>query len=295
MAGALRSMTGYGRGEAALNGSALSAEVHCVNSRHLDLRVRLPRDLQAFEAEIRELATPFFQRGKVELIVRVPAEGAAAPQVEIDLAAATRYAQAARKLQEELGLGEGLSVSTLLALPGVARLCEAELDAEATRGALRAAAEQACRAAQEMRSREGDALAAELAGRLRGFSAQVGEIEARADEVRQGLRERLAKRLATLEPQLEFSPGRLEQEVVLYVDRMDVTEECVRLHSHAAQFHETLQESGPVGRKLEFLIQEMTREVNTIGSKSSDVPITHCVVDLKAELEKLREQALNVE
>ena len=284
MAGPLRSMTGYGRGVASPNGSALTAEVRCVNSRHLDLRVRLPRDLQAFEAEIRELATPFFQRGQVELIVRVPAGGAAAPQVEIDLPAATRYAEAARQLQSELGLGEALSVSTLLALPGVARLREPALDADATRTALRAAAEQACRAALEMRTREGDALASELAGRLGSFAAVVGEIEALADEVRQSLRERLAKRLAMLEPELEFAPGRLEQEVVIYVDRMDVTEECVRLRSHAAQFHETLAESGPVGRKLEFLIQEMTREVNTIGSKSSAVPITRCVVDLKAEL-----------
>jgi len=295
MAGPLRSMTGYGRGEASLNGVAITAEVRCVNSRHLDLRVRLPRDLQVFEAELRELATPFFRRGQVELIVRVPSEGAAAPQIEIDLAAAGRYADAAQQLVRELGLGEGLQVSTLLTLPGVARMREPELDAEAMRTALLAASEQACRAALDMRTREGDALASELGSRLAGFTGVIGEIEARADDVRQGLRERLEKRLATLEPQLELTPGRLEQEVVIYVDRMDVTEECVRLRSHATQFRETLEEPGPVGRKLEFLIQEMTREVNTIGSKSSDVPITRCVVELKAELEKLREQVLNVE
>ena len=295
MAGPLRSMTGYGRGEASLNGAALTTEVRCVNSRHLDLRVRLPRDLQGYEAEIRKLAAPFFRRGQVELIVRVPADVAAAPRVDIDLEAARRYAEAAQQLERELGLGERLQVSTLLALPGVARLREPDLDAEATHAALLASSEQACRAALEMRTREGDALASELGGRLAGFSDVVGKIEARADEVKRGLRERLEKRLATLEPELELSPGRLEQEVVIFVDRMDVTEECVRLRSHATQFRETLGESGSVGRKLEFLLQEMTREVNTIGSKSSDVPITRCVVDLKAELEKLREQVLNIE
>ena len=126
MAGPLRSMTGYGRGEASLNGAALTTEVRCVNSRHLDLRVRLPRDLQGFEAEIRELAAPFFRRGQVDLIVRVPAEGAGAPQVEIDMAAARRYAEAAHELERELGLGERLQVSTLLALPGVARVFVAQ-------------------------------------------------------------------------------------------------------------------------------------------------------------------------
>ncbi len=116
-----------------------------------------------------------------------------------------------------------------------------------------------------------------------------------SDEVSAALRERLEKRLAAIAPQLELEPGRLEQEAVIYVDRMDVTEETVRLRSHAAQFRETLQESGSVGRKLEFLLQEMGREVNTIGSKAQDVEITRNVVELKTELEKLREQVLNVE
>ena len=294
MARALRSMTGFGRGDAPFAGSAVTVEVRSVNARHLDLRVRLPRDLQAFEAELRQLAASFFARGQVEIAVRLAGEAAPA-QVEIDLDAARRYAQAADELGGSLGLGGDLPVSSLLSLPGVARLREAELDKQGLRSVLICSLESACRAAQDMRAREGDALAAELEARLDGVVRALAQIEARADEVGRGLRERLDKRLAALSPELELAPGRLEQEVVIYADRMDVTEETVRLRSHAGQFRETLQESGSVGRKLEFLLQEMGREVNTIGSKSQDLAITRNVVELKTELEKLREQVLNVE
>lgn len=294
MARALRSMTGFGRGDAPFGGSSVAVEVRSVNSRHLDLRVRLPRDLQALEAGLRQVAAPFFARGQVEISVRLASESTPA-QVEIDLDAARRYAQAADELGGSLGLGGGLAVSALLSLPGVARLRETEIDLEGLRPVLTGVLEVACRAAQDMRTREGDALAAELEARLDGLERALAEIEGRADEVSRGLRERLDKRLAALAPELELTPGRVEQEVVIYVDRMDVTEETVRLRSHAAQFRETLQESGSVGRKLEFLLQEMGREVNTIGSKAQDVEITRNVVELKTELEKLREQVLNVE
>ncbi len=295
MARSLRSMTGFGRGTAELGSTEVSAEVRCVNGRHLELRVRLPRELQTLEPLLREVAAPHFQRGQVEITIRIPAQGLAAPAVEIDLEAATRYLQAAEQLRSELDLGEPLSVSTLMRLPGVARLGDPRVESEALQAVLVEAVEGACRAAQQMRSREGEALAAELESRLGALEAQVGEIEARSDEVSAALRERLEKRLAAIAPQLELEPGRLEQEAVIYVDRMDVTEEIVRLRSHLAQFRETLKEPGAVGRKLEFLLQEMGREVNTIGSKASDVPVTRNVVALKTGFEKLREQVLNVE
>ena len=295
MARPLRSMTGYGRATAEYGSAAITAEVRSVNARHLELRLRLPRELQALEATLREAASAWFERGQVDASLRVPSQGLFAPDVEIDLAAARGYAVAAEQLRGEFDLGEPLSVSALLELPGVARLREAPLDQDALREVLLRTLEQACRAAREMREREGSALAAELESRLGGIESAVAEIEARAGEVRDALRERLEKRLAALAPQLEVDPARFEQEVVLYADRMDVTEELVRLRSHLAQFRETLDEPGAVGRKLEFLLQELGREVNTIGSKASDAPITRSVVDLKAEFEKLREQVLNVE
>jgi uncharacterized protein (TIGR00255 family) len=291
----IRSMTGFGRGEVPLGGGLLAAEVKTVNGRHLEVRLRLPREFSAFEQPLRELAASFFERGQVEVLVRLPPEGVGEPRVEVDLQAARAYAEGGALLSSELGLGDALPLATLLTLPGVVRTLEPELDGSEVEGALRAAVEAGSSAAVEMRVREGQNLERELRRRLEGLGAAVEAIGLRAEDVKRGLRERLTKRVAALAPELELDPARLEQEVVLYADRMDVTEETVRLGSHLEQFHETLGESGPVGRKLEFLLQELGREVNTIGSKVSDAGITHRVVEMKTELEKLREQVMNVE
>jgi uncharacterized protein (TIGR00255 family) len=288
-------MTGFGRGEVPLGGGRLAAEVKTVNGRHLEVRLRLPREFSAFEQPLRELAASFFERGQVEVLVRLPPEGVGEPRVEVDLQAARAYAEGGALLSSELGLGDALPLATLLTLPGVVRTLEPELDGSEVEGALRAAVEAGSSAAVEMRVREGQNLERELRRRLEGLGAAVEAIGLRAEDVKRGLRERLTKRVAALAPELELDPARLEQEVVLYADRMDVTEETVRLGSHLEQFHETLGESGPVGRKLEFLLQELGREVNTIGSKVSDAGITHRVVEMKTELEKLREQVMNVE
>ncbi len=287
-----RSMTGFGRADGP---QGISAEVRTVNSRHLEVRVRLPRELAALEREARAAGARFFERGQVEIAVRLPQEGDLAPRLELDLDAAQRYASAAQELASGLHLPSDLTAAKLLSLPGVARVREPELEAEALAPALLETISSACRAAAEMRAREGEALLRELRGRLGKIETLVSQIEARAAAVLSGLRERLEKRLAALAPELEIDPGRLEQEVVLYVDRQDITEETVRLRSHLEQFSETLDASGAVGRKLEFVLQEMGRETNTIGSKSADAVLTRVVVELKTEQEKLREQVLNLE
>ncbi len=291
----IRSMTGFGRGEAPLGSGVLAAEVKTVNGRHLEVRVRLPREFTAFERQIRELATTFFERGQVEVSVRMPPEGIGEPRVEVDLEAARGYAEGSALLRAELGLDGELPLAALLTLPGVVRTLEPELDKSEIERALSAAVEAGSAAAVEMRVREGENLDRELRRRLEGVGAAVEGVGLRADDVKNGLRERLTRRVAALAPELALDPARLEQEVVLYADRMDVTEETVRLQSHVGQFRETLGERGPVGRKLEFLLQELGREVNTIGSKVSDVQITHRVIEMKTELEKLREQVMNVE
>lgn len=290
-----RSMTGFGRSETEIDGATLSVEVRSVNSRHRDIRVRMPNDLRGFESAVKELAGGHFERGQIEVSVRFVSVGVTRAEVEVDLEAARRYTEAAKGMADLLAGGSELTASSLLTLPGVARLREPELDADALGVTLSKVATVAFGAAVEMRAREGAALDQELRGRLDHVEAAVAQVEARSGEVRAGLRERLDKRLSTLAPELELDPARLEQEVVIYADRMDVTEETVRLSSHLDQFRETLALSGPIGRKLEFLLQEMGREVNTIGSKASDVPITRAVVDLKTELEKIREQVLNIE
>lgn len=268
-AGLRRSMTGFGRADGP---DGTSVEVRSVNSRHLEVRPRLPRELVALEGELRSAATRHFERGQVELSVRLPREGAFAPRLEIDLEAARSYARAAQELAHDLARPEELGVASLLAL-----------------------VDRACAAAVEMRTREGESLARELRARLERVEALLGAVESRVDVVRAAVRERLEKRLASIAPALEADPGRLEQEIVLAIERMDVTEETVRLRSHLEQFREALDAPGAVGRKLEFVLQEMGRETNTIGSKSADTELSRAVVALKTEQEKLREQVLNLE
>ncbi len=287
-----RSMTGFGRADGP---QGLSAEVRSVNGRHLELRVRLPRELAALEREARATAARHFERGQIEISVRLPRDGELAPQLELDLEAARRYASAAEELAASLGITAELTAARLLALPAVARVREPELEAEALAPAVLETIARACEAAAAMRAREGEALVRELRARLATIEVLVAKVEARAAAVLSGLRERLEKRLAALAPELETDPARLEQEVVLYVDRQDVTEETVRLRSHLEQFAETLDAPGAVGRKLEFVLQEMGRETNTIGSKAADAVLTRVVVELKTEQEKLREQVQNVE
>lgn len=294
-ASALSSMTGFGRGEAALGSGQLAAEIRCLNSRHLEVRVRLPRELAALESDARSTAARFFRRGQVEVSVRLTRRGELAPRIEIDHDAARQYAEAAAELCERLSLEDAIPVSVLLTLPGVSRLRDASLDDEEAGSGLVLAIERAAGEAAAMRAREGEALERELREHLSRVEEGIAEIESRAEKFRAGARERLEKRLAGLAPDVELDAGRLEQEVLLHIDRMDITEELARARSHCEQFLETLEMDRPAGRKLEFLLQELGRETNTIGSKAADAALTRVVVELKSELEKLREQVLNVE
>ena len=288
-------MTGFGSGVARVAAGEVLAEARCLNSRHLDLRVRLPRDLTALESRVRGAAGGFFARGQVEIGVRLPRALEHGGGVEIDVAAAQEYARAAGKLAERLGEERALDIPSLLSLPGVARQKEAALDLGELEGGVLEAVESACSAAREMRRREGDALAGDLRGRLDAVAERLGRIESRARALGGVQRERLHKRFETLAPQIELDPARFEQEVALLVERMDVTEETVRLRSHVGQFREVLEGGSPAGRKLEFLLQEIGRELNTVGSKAADAQVAREVVELKADLEKIREQVLNVE
>jgi uncharacterized protein (TIGR00255 family) len=288
-------MTGFGRGEAAYAGGVVTAEARTVNSRHLDFRLRLPRELSALDAVLRAEASPFFARGQVDLQVHLPPEAEPPARVEVDRDAARLYREAAATLQAELGVPGDLDVATLLSLPGVVRPREPEPATDEVAAAVLAAAGAAFADAGEMRRREGGALERDLRGRLEGVAGLIGEIESEAKEVARGIRERLQRRVAQLAPEVEVDPSRLDQEIVLAADRMDVTEEIVRLRSHAEQFREALDLDEPVGRKLEFLLQEMGREVNTIGSKAQAAKVSSGVVELKTEIEKIREQVLNVE
>lgn len=291
-------MTGFGRAQIEAGGVGLAVELRSVNHRHLDLSVRLPRALAGLELELRRALAARFARGKLDLVISV-ATGSARTELELDRALADRYLDFARTFAAERGVDAALHMGELLALPGVARVQEPVLDEATLRPELLAALETAAEAADAMRRAEGAVLERELRGRLARVTGLAAEVAERSGEVAAAARERLRKRAEQLRAETGLvDESRLAQELVSAADRMDVTEEVVRLQSHVAQFEASLAAAEPdagVGRRLEFLLQEMLREANTIGSKAGEAKLAHHVVDLKTELERIREQALNVE
>jgi len=295
----IRSMTGFGRASFVVVGVAFDVEVRSVNHRHLDMRFRLPRLASALEPAIREHIQGRLNRGKVDLGVSMPEGGAGLQRIEIDRDAASEYARFAAELRESEGLAGPLSVGALLGLPGVASFAERELPREDLEAGLLDATASAIEALDEMRVKEGAALERDLLARLETVAELSHSLEARSGAVRKAARERLRKRADQLKLETGIlDEARLHQEIVIAADRLDVTEEIVRLRSHVDQFREIVATAGPdcpVGRRLDFLMQEFAREANTIGSKGNDSPVAHQVVELKTELERMREQVQNIE
>jgi uncharacterized protein (TIGR00255 family) len=292
-------MTGFGSATFDVEGVAFEAEIRTLNARHLEVRVRLPRPLAAGEPEVRALVGERLMRGQVDVVVRATTETALTDTVSLDLAAAERYLRAARELAERYGVPGAVDLATLVSLPGVARSTDRSLPGEALRQALRRSLASALDAVVAVRAAEGAALARELEARLGRVLELAEGVEERADAVQATARERLRKRAQDLQRETGLlDEARLHQEVVLAAGRLDVTEEVVRLRSHVEAFRTALRGRGPShpqGRRLEFLLQEMGREANTIASKGADAPIAHLVVELKTELGRLREQVQNVE
>jgi len=292
-------MTGYGRASFELAGTPFEAEVRAVNHRYLDLRIKLPRVLAAFEPSVRDCVQGRFARGKVELAVQASAGAPSASRVEIDYEAAGRYLEAAREIERRYGLTADLAADDLLGLPGVSRVVESSLGGGELEPALRAGVEQALMATVRMRTSEGEGLDREFRERLARVAQLVYLLDARSGVVQGAVRERLRKRARELEAETGLlDEARLHQEVVLAADRLDIAEELSRLRSHVQQFLGVLDAAevgSPVGRRLDFLLQELGREGNTVGSKANDAEMVHAVVELKTELERIREQVQNVE
>jgi len=295
----IHSMTGFGNARFRVDAWTFELEMRSVNHRHLDTRIRLPRLLASLEPEVRARVHSRFARGKVDLTVVAPEDGTPAPRLEVDLAAAREYLAAGRALAETDGVPGQLDAASLLALPGVSRFVEPAIAEGTLRERTLAAVEEGLDALVAMRASEGAALARDMRARLDRVCELAGAVEQRSGLVQESVRERLRKRARQLEAETGLlDEARLHQEVAIAAERMDVTEEIVRLRSHVDQYRLLLEAAGPgqpVGRRLEFLLQELARETNTIGSKGSDAPIAHWVVELKTELERLREQVLNVE
>jgi len=292
----LSSMTGYGRGEAVGGGCRLTVELKAVNHRFLEVVWRLPRILAPLEDGLRRMVQARVLRGRVEGYVTVGdgGEKTLAPlTVRVDKALAAAYDKALRELKEICGLTGETELSILAALPGVLVTEEAPVEARALWPALERACGEALDGLIAMRRAEGDAHARDLAARLESLAVLNGRIRARSPLVVDEFRARLTARLAQVAPGVDDT--RLAAEVVLLAERSDIQEETVRLDSHVQQAVACLGTDEPVGRKLDFLLQEMQREVNTIASKAADVTIGRLVVEAKGEIEKMREQVQNIE
>jgi uncharacterized protein (TIGR00255 family) len=291
------SMTGFGSALSQRGEVAASVEVRTVNHRFLDLHIRLGREFAFLESEIQQLIRGMLSRGRVDVNVTIQSSRPAELLINSDLARG--YAEAARKLREELQMADALDLRTLLTLPGVVQNKDGISAVEGTQSDLKEAVIESLRASLsgvvEMRQREGEALQADMHSHLSSISEKACKARELVPLTIEDYRSRLQDRLEQLLPPKVLDPQRLAQEVAILVERSDVSEEFARLDSHIAQFSGLLQEGKEVGKKLDFLLQEMQREVNTMLSKSGNLEITRLGIALKADIEKLREQVQNVE
>ncbi len=291
----VRSMTGFGRGEAENSGRVWTAELRCVNNRFLDLKTKLPRGYLSLEERLRKKVSEYHQRGRVDLVVTVNGDFSDLLHVKVNLGLAENYRDALSQIADQFGLDNTVSASLLASYPEVMVREQDEEDIEKIWPFLEEALDKALVNCTEMRSEEGDALVKDLSDRLQFFSDTISTIEESIPQLLETRQSSLKERLEKLLGNTEMDPMRLAQEVAILADKTDVTEEIVRLRSHIKQFAAFLQEDAAVGRKLDFLIQEFLREVNTMASKINDASIAHLTVDLKSELEKMREQVQNIE
>jgi uncharacterized protein (TIGR00255 family) len=293
----MKSMTGYGWGECAQDGFKVTVELGSVNRKQSEISVNLPRELETLEAQVRDEISGRIARGRVTARVSLhAAEGREAARVHLNKPLARAYAREFSRLAQELKLAGALSLDLVLRAPGVLESDEALAEAEHFWPAVRKALTQALAMMVKMREREGDHLRQDLCDRIAVMRKAVAKVQKQAPLVQQRYRKQLLERIrAAGLDDLNIEEDRLLKEVVFFADRSDISEELTRLQSHFQQFADCLAAKEPVGRTLDFLAQEMNREINTIGAKANDSRIAREVVLLKAELEKFREQAQNVE
>ncbi|HEY3822612.1 MAG TPA: YicC/YloC family endoribonuclease [Polyangiaceae bacterium] len=290
----MRSMTGFGLGEVPLGGGKLAVEIRGVNHRFLDVRVRVPRELGDLASFVEQVAREKLTRGRYEVAVRVDGVALGVPVLDRERARAAFRALA--ELRDELAPGTEVPLSLLGSIPDLF-VSSVDREIERLREAARTAFESSVKALDAMRAMEGKALAEDLMKRLTNVRRLARDVERRAPDVVEAHRKRLRERADRLRAstEIDVEPGRLEQEIAMFAERSDVCEELTRLESHCAQFSALLASEDAVGRRLDFLLQEMAREANTVGAKSPDAQISHAVVEVKADIERMREQVQNVE
>jgi uncharacterized protein (TIGR00255 family) len=298
----IKSMTGFGRGEATDGIRTVNVEIKAVNHRYAELNVRMPRRYFFAEDTVRKTVKEGISRGKLEISINVQTTDENESGIQVDISAAKQYFKALRELQSSFDVQGDISLEMLATHEGIIISNSDETDEDEITGVIKKATESAVLSLNTMRENEAQKLAVDMLERIDTIDSFVDIIEARAPEIIPIYAKKLADRaaeLASIEGDIEIREERISIETALFADKSNVTEEIVRLRSHTSQFRKLLSGSGkdntPIGKKLDFIIQEMNRETNTIGSKAHDLQITNLMLDLKSEIEKIREQVQNIE
>ena len=291
----IKSMTGYGGAKDEVGKIIVSAELKSVNNRHLDTAVRLPKSCLFAEEAVRAAVKDSISRGKVDVFINVDTSQADEVTIRINEPLAEAYVRAAHAVFDKYGVTNDMTASTLLRMPEVLSTEREDSDRDAVQEAIVTVLNRALAQFDEMRAREGDKLRTDILDKLDAIEGMVSEVETRSPQTVREYREKLLARMKEVLGEAGIDEARILQEAAVYADKVAVDEETVRLRSHIAQFRLMLEGGSPVGRQLDFLVQEMNREINTTGSKCADSEIANTVIAMKAELEKIREQIQNIE
>ena len=291
----VKSMTGYGRSVKTVNEREFTVEIRSVNNRYLDCSVKLPRVLSFAEETIKQAVKAAISRGKVDVFITQRSENAGDVKVTLNSAMAAEYVAAMRQMAQELNIREDISVALISRMPDVFTVDKPQVDEEQLLADLMGVMNAALASFDAMRSKEGEALKNDLTSRGSTIRELVSQVEAGSAQTVIDYRTRLYHKLQEVLANTSIDESRILTEAAIFADKVAVDEETVRLKSHLEQMDAMLASGGPIGRKLDFLLQEMNREANTIGSKCTDLRLARMVVDIKAELEKIREQTQNIE
>lgn len=291
----MRSMTGYGRGQSAHNGTKYSVELNSVNRKQSDVTVNLPRELAELEPRVRDLINAQVSRGRLNVVIACHNGSDSSQKPALDSALARSYYQAMVELQKDLKAAGEISIETILRAPGVLRAPEDQISVDDAWPHVLGALKEALSDLIGMREREGKHLAKDLIKRLKLVRQSLRKIRQLHPAVVRKYRQTLHERIQKAGLEIEQDDERLVKEVIFFADKSDISEELTRLESHFSQFAHTLRKNEPIGRTLDFMTQEIYRELNTLGAKANDVEISQLVVTCKAEMEKIREQIQNIE
>lgn len=291
----IKSMTGYGRAVERINGREFTVELRAVNNRYLDCTVKLPRAISFAEDAVKQRVKAVAARGKVDVYITMTSEAQEDVKISLNRPVLEGYLAAMRQVAADYGVRDDISVTALTKMPEVLLVEKPEVDEEQLQNDLLRVVDKALEAFDTMRIREGAALEADVRSRAAVIEDLVGQVEQASPRTVAEYRARLESKLREVLENTAIDEGRILTEAAIFADKIAVDEETVRLRSHLRQLEQMLSGSGGVGRKLDFLLQEMNREANTTGSKCNDVAIARIVVDIKAELEKIREQIQNIE